>query len=285
MIRLTDSSTKRERNWLLVAAAVITGIHLVSLMVHWLSQRTRQEARERAPGRRADNHVGDQANGSAGISEYTAPELALKKDTQGLPNPVVRDMYLEITNISQGVNVGLLVFVITAQEFYNSFAVNYYSAPLFAVTDLMISVIFWTRYYFDTDILKRSYTAISTIWFFAYLVAQGVSITFVSVPCVWLASTGVFLFFGFGFYVLNLIEIRRQQSQGILPQWPSYVNWQRRRMIDLIVLSVFAFAGAYLVFRYPAVAFPAALCALIISIWQVEINRAYRRFEFIETGS
>jgi hypothetical protein len=270
-----------------MAIAAIAGVQLIFLIVHWLSRRIQRESEGVAPEQTRNNHIASLVNNGVGSSEQerTIRESTPKEDNPSPPDPVVQNMYLEITNISQGVNIGLLIFVVTAQDFYSSLVANYYSAPLFALTDLVISVIFWTRYYFDTGILKRSYTAVSTIWFFAYLVAQGVSIIFITVPHIWLVSTGVFLLFGCGFYVLNLMEIRRKQNKGIPPERPSYVNWQRGRLVDLIVLSMLAIAGAYLVFRYPVVALPAAVCALMASFWQIAINRDYRRLGFINTGA
>jgi hypothetical protein len=41
--------------------------------------------------------------------------------------------------------------------------------------------------------------------------------SFIALPSVWLSSTGVFLFFGCGFYVLNLLEILRKQKAGVMP--------------------------------------------------------------------
>jgi len=155
---------------------------------------------------------------------------------------------------------------------------------LFAVTSLFISVIFWARYYFDTEILNRSFTVISVLWFFAYLISQGVSISFIALPSVWLSSTGVFLFFGCGFYVLNLLEIRRKQKAGVMPMGYLFLNWQRRRMVELLVLSLMAFAGAYLVLLNPAIALPAAIIALVMAIWQLVVTNDYRRHRFIETG-
>jgi len=142
----------------------------------------------------------------------------------------------------------------------------------------------WARYYFDTEILNRSFTVISVLWFFAYLISQGVSISFIALPSVWLLSTGVFLFFGCGFYVLNLLEIRRKQKAGVMPMEYPFLNWQRRRMVELLVLSLMAFAGAYLVLLNPAIALPAAIIALVMAIWQLVVTNDYRRHRFIETG-
>ena len=200
------------------------------------------------------------------------------------PHLIIKDLYLQINNISQGVNIGLFVVVLVTSNFYGSFAQTRYSAPLFALTNLFISIVFWARYYFDTEILNRSFTVISVLWFFAYLISQGVSISFITTPTAWLLSTGVFLFFGCGFYVLNLLEIRRKQKAGVMPRDYPFVNWQWRRMIELLVLSAMAFVGAYLVLINPAIALPAAIIALVISIWQLVVTNDYRKCKFIETG-
>jgi hypothetical protein len=164
-------------------------------------------------------------------------------------------------------------------------ASGHFSAGLFAATSLLIVIVFWARYYLDTEILDRSFTVLATFWFFAYVVAQGVSISFISIPQGWLAGTGVFLFFGAGFYVLNLKEIRRKQRMRILPEYPDFVNWQARRMIELAVLSPFALFGAFLVSRRPDLALPAAMCAFGVSIWQLAITSDYRRLSFLSTGA
>ncbi len=200
------------------------------------------------------------------------------------PHLIIKDLYLQINNISQGVNIGLLVVVLATSNFYSSFARTYYSVPLFALTSLFISVIFWARYYFDTEILNRSFTVASVLWFFAYLVSQGVSISFITEPTRWLLSTGVFLLFGSGFYVLNFLEIRRKQKAGIVPKEYPFVNWQRRRMMELLVLSILAFTGAGLVHINSAIALPAAVISLAASIWQLVVTNDYRRCHFIETG-
>lgn len=200
------------------------------------------------------------------------------------PNHIVRDMYLEVNSISQGLNVGLLVLVIATLDFSHAFATSYFSIPFLVMTNFVISIIFWARYYFDTEILNRSYTLLSVVWFFAYIVSQGVSISLITAPSRWLMSTGVFLFFGSGFYVLNLHEIRRKQRAGVISLQPNYVHWQSQRMIELIILSAMAFGGAYLVTVYPILAFPAASIALVIAIWQLIITNDYRRLKFIETG-
>jgi len=197
-----------------------------------------------------------------------------------LPNPVIKDMYLEINSIAQGVNVGVLVLV--ASDSDNILTANYFSLPVFALTNLLISITFWARYYFDTTILHRSYTPMSVLWFFAYILSQGVSISSIGKPVAWLVSTGVFLFFGFGFYVLNLLEIRRKQVAAELPV--AYLIWQKRRMVELLLLSTTSFVGAYFVFQYPALALPVGLVAMLAAVWQFALTNGYRTRRFIDTG-
>ena len=140
------------------------------------------------------------------------------------PNHIIKDMYLEINNIAQGINIGIFVLVLATPSFYD-FKLQFYSTPLFATASLLISVIFWTRYYFDTEILDRSYTVVSAVWFFCYLISQGVSISLVTQPAHWFLSTGIFLFFGAGFYALNIIEIRRKQRRDAISLPQKFVVW------------------------------------------------------------
>ncbi len=201
------------------------------------------------------------------------------------PRPFITDMYLEINSIAQGLNIGLLVlFFSKTDDIFKSLAAGYFSAPMLAVANLLISIVFWTRYYFDTEILKRSHTVFSTSWFFLYVLSQAVSISFIYDPAAWLASTGVFLFFGFGFYVLNLREIGRKQKAGIVPGWPNFVHWQRRRMLDLLALSGTSLVSAFFVSQRPALALPAAVMALVIAVWQLAVTNDYRAKRFIKTG-
>lgn len=200
------------------------------------------------------------------------------------PNPLIRDMYLEITNISQALNIALLVQALTDPFFYESLPDTYYSPPLFAVTSLIITAIFWARYYFDTHILSRSYSVFATLLFFAYGVAQGGIVSFVASPFRWLIATGVLLLLGFGFYAYNLVEIDRKQRAGELPAWPNFVQWQRRRMVELLVISLLTLAGAYLVFRFPHLALPAAVIAFVVAVWQAVVTADYRKLRFLRTG-
>ncbi len=200
------------------------------------------------------------------------------------PNSVIKTLYLEITNIAQGINIAIFVFVVTAGEFFSSFVVNYFSTPLIAITSLLIVIVFWARYYLDTEIIDRSFTVVSLIWFFLYIITQGISISLMTNPFAWFASTSVFLFFGAGFYFLNLHEIKRKQRAGILPEKPLFVIWQKKRMIELIILSILTFSGAILVKSSPILAFSESVVALIVALWQLSITRDYRKLGFIETG-
>lgn len=199
------------------------------------------------------------------------------------PNHVIKDMYLEINNIAQGINIGIFVLVLATPSFYD-FQSQFFSTPLFAIASLIISVIFWTRYYFDTEILDRSYTVISAVWFFCYLISQGVSISLVTYPADWFLSTGVFLFFGAGFYALNIIEIRRKQRSDALSLPKKFVLWQWQRLVELSVLSVLSIAGRFIILAQPANALPAAIFALVSAVWQLIKSHDYRKYQFIETG-
>ncbi len=199
-------------------------------------------------------------------------------------NPVIRDMYLEINSIAQGLNIGLLVLAVTDAKFLESIITTYYASPLLAISAFIISVNFWVRNYFDTEMLNRSYTMFSSILFFGYVITQGIGISFVSSPLKWFTSTGVFLLFAFAFYAYNLIEIERKQGFGVLPPMPAFIQWQRKRLIDMAVLCTMAFVGAYLVLRFPDLTPLAAITALILSIWQSIITDDYRRSRFLRTG-
>ncbi len=199
------------------------------------------------------------------------------------PNHIIKDMYLEINNIAQGINIGIFVLVLATPSFYE-FKSQFFSTPLFAIASLIISVIFWTRYYFDTEILDRSYTVFSAIWFFCYLISQGVSISLVNQPANWFLSTGVFLFFGAGFYALNIIEIRRKLRNDAISIPQKFVIWQWRRLVELSVLSVLSIAGRFILLAQPANALPAAIFSLVVAVWQLIKTHDYRKYQFIETG-
>jgi membrane protein YdbS with pleckstrin-like domain len=93
------------------------------------------------------------------------------------------------------------------------------------------------------------------------------------------------LFFGSGFYVLNLAELHRKQECGVLPLWPNFVKWQQMRMVELFVISVTSLYGAKLVFEHPVLSFPAGVISLLVAIWQLVITNDYRRLKFIKTGT
>lgn len=200
------------------------------------------------------------------------------------PNSIIKDLYLEITNIAQGVNIAIFVYIIATRDFVSLTVNNYFSTPFIAIASLLIVVIFWARYYLDTVILNRSFTILSLIWFFLYVVVQGVSISFITDPVAWFMSTSVFLFFGAGFYWLNLREIERKQAAGILPACPEFVRWQAKRLIDLAVFSLLSFSGAILISLYPSLVLPAAIFTLTLALVQVRVTHDYRRLSFIETG-
>ena len=206
-----------------------------------------------------------------------------RKSQSSHPNHVVKDMYLEINNIAQGINIGIFVLVLSTPGFYN-FRSEYYSTPLFALSSLFISVIFWARYYFDTEVLDRSFTVFSAIWFFGYLITQGVSISMVTQPSHWLISTAGFLFFGAGFYVLNLWEIRRKTQANVLSLPTNYVTWQWRRMIELLILCISCVVGRYILLDQPSSALLISIFAFSVAIWQLVITHDYRKYQFIETG-
>ncbi len=192
-------------------------------------------------------------------------------------------MYLEITNIAQGINIAILVYVITTPEFGKSIELSNFSSPILAFSSLMIVILFWVRYYLDTQILQRSFTIFSATWFFLYTVIQGISISLVTRPVLWFAATSLFLFFGSGFYWLNIKEIKRKQNAGMVFSL-QYVDWQTRRLIDLIILSILSLSGAYFVVIYPSIVFPASLIVVVLSLWQVSITNDYRLKSFIEAG-
>ena len=181
------------------------------------------------------------------------------------PNSIVYEMYLEITNIAQGINLAALVIVLTTKDFYSSVEGNLYSPYLFSLANFFIIIIFWIRYYFDTEILKRSFTITSAIWFFCYVTAQGISISFLGDSQKWLFSTGIFLAFGAGFYILNILEIRRKSKAKVIHFQPDYILWQKRRIIDLVVVSLMSIVGAYLVRLNPLITPIIALMTLLIT--------------------
>ena len=285
MAKRTDTSDKHRNDWLFLVIAAVVGAQLAILVVRWLRHTSRKgQKKHQREYLLASCHQPGTSISRLSTKESPRSNSRHRHDGSNSPDPIVKDLYLEITNIAQGTNIAIFVYVITTRDFSVSFTTGCFSAPIFAITSLLIVIIFWARYYLDTEILNRSFTVLSTSWFFAYVVAQGVSISLISIPAAWLGSTGVFLFFGAGFYGLNLREIRRKQRAGVMPEWPDFVNWQTKRMLELIVLSLAAATGAVLVAWCPALALPAAICAFIVSIWQIIITRDYRRFGFLETG-
>jgi hypothetical protein len=200
------------------------------------------------------------------------------------PNLIVKDLYLEITNICQGVNIAIFVYILTTQDYVSSIVTSNFSTVLIALASLLIVVIFWARYYLDTEILNRSFTTLSVTWFFLYVVSQGISISFISDPPKWFVTTSIFLFFGAGFYSLNLTEIRRKQKAGVMASVPGFVRWQMKRLIELLFLSLLSLGSGILVNKYPVLTLPAAILALLLTLWQIVVTESYRTFKFIETG-
>ena len=217
------------------------------------------------------------------ITDVSPPNRYTAKN-YSFPNSVVKTLYLEITNIAQGINIAIFVYIVTTGNFFSSLVMNYFSTPLIALTSLLIAVVFWARYYLDTEILDRSFTTLSLTWFFIFVIIQGISISLMTNPFAWLVSTGIFLLFGAGFYLINLGEIRRKQQAGAMPEWPAFVIWQKKRMIELIILSILTLSGAVLLQRNPVIAFSESIIALAVAIWQLAITRDYRKLGFIETG-
>ncbi|RMF80822.1 MAG: hypothetical protein D6737_06810 [Chloroflexi bacterium] len=200
------------------------------------------------------------------------------------PDPVIRSMYLEITNISQGLNIALLVENVTDERFRSSIVEHLYSPILFALASLLITIIFWTRYYFDTRIINRSYRTFAALWFFIHAVTVGINVNLVQEPSAWMLSAGVLLFFGAGFYYYNLAEIRRKQRMNVISVPEEFIEWQTRRMFELVALSILSFIGALLIFANSQTSFSVSVVALIAAVWQLLINRDYLRFDFIHVG-
>ena len=65
---------------------------------------------------------------------------------------------------------------------------------------------------------------------------------------------------------------------------PGYMNWQRRRKLELAALSIAAFASAYVAQQYPALVLPAGAIASGVAIWQLVVTNDYRKLGFINTG-
>lgn len=206
------------------------------------------------------------------------------------PPEVIEEMYMQVNNISQGFAIAILIDTL-ADRFMNSshiFGWDDLGTLILALSSLCISIIFWTRYYFDTFIIKRSFSVRSVVWFFAYIVAEGFSFRQIFEPINWFFSTGIFLAFGFGFYFLNLAEIKRKQKSKIRLNLPgkytdalnNYSRWQKLRLIDMIILTALSFAGAILVSMYSSLLYPIGAVTLFIAFWQLSKSRDYKKFGF-----
>ena len=199
------------------------------------------------------------------------------------PNSIVKDMYLEITNVAQGVNIAILVYVISTQDSLGHTLASW----LLILTSFLIVIIFWIRYYFDTEILGRSFTILSAGWFFVYEVVQGVSISSVDNPPLWFLTTGLFLFMGSGFYWINLQEIRRKEKARVLKVKNEFIQWQKRRMVELLILAFLAI-GISLLLRNSSLSTSwislLASASLGIAFWQTVITNDYRRKRFLDVG-
>ena len=206
------------------------------------------------------------------------------------PAELIEKMYMQVNNISQGFAIAILIDALAARFMNNlhAFSTDDFSALILALTSLCISIIFWTRYYFDTFIIKRSFSVRSVVWFFAYVVAEGFSFRQINEPASWFFSTGIFLAFGFGFYLLNLGEIQRKQRNKIRLNLPEkyektlndYSHWQKLRLFDMIALTVLSFAAAAAVASYSALQYPLGGLTLFIAVWQLSKSRDYKMFGF-----
>lgn len=206
------------------------------------------------------------------------------------PPEVVEKMYMQVNNISQGFAIAILIDTL-AERFMNNahtFDSSDIGTLILALTSLCISIIFWTRYYFDTYIIRRSFSVRSMVWFFAYIVAEGFSFKQIAEPVNWCISTAIFLAFGFGFYTLNLAEIQRKQQSKIKMNLPGayadtlskFILWQRFRLIDLFTLTLLACAGAFLISAYDHLQYPIAIITLLIALWQLSKSRDYKKYGF-----
>lgn len=210
--------------------------------------------------------------------------------SQPASTEIVEKMYMQINNISQGFAVAILIDTLAERLMNNShtFDSGDISALLLAFTSLCISIIFWTRYYFDTFIIKRSFSVRAMVWFFAYIVAEGFSFKQINEPINWLFSTGIFLAFGFGFYALNLAEIQRKQKNKIKVNLPGkyadtlseYISWQKFRLADLLMLTTLTLAGAVVVSTYHSLQYFISAVTLVMALWQLTKSRDYKKFGF-----
>lgn len=204
-------------------------------------------------------------------------------------NEVVEKMYLQINSIVQGFAISILISVLAGFHWPDIVASRDFAIPLFSFASFFISIVFWSRYYFDTVIIKRSFGIHSIVWFFLYIVAEGISFTKIGDSVMWMISTGIFLFFGAGFYVLNILEIEHKQANKIKINVADndvreYLRWQKMRCLDLLAVTAMSLAGAYVVTLYPASASLAGFAALVISLWQLDKSSDYKRLRFLKTG-
>jgi len=210
--------------------------------------------------------------------------------SQLTPPEVIEKMYMQVNNISQGFAIAILIDTLADRFMNNSHLLGWDDLSTFvlAFTSLCISIIFWTRYYFDTFIIKRSFSVRSVVWFFAYIVAEGFSFKQINEPANWFFSTGIFLAFGFGFYFLNLAEIKRKQKSKIKLNLPgkyndtlsNYSKWQKFRLIDMIILTALSFIGAVLTSANNSLQYPIGAVTLFIVLWQLSKSRDYKNFGF-----
>jgi len=218
------------------------------------------------------------------------PAIKSVVPSQLTPPEVIEKMYMQVNNISQGFAIAILIDTLAERFMNNTHLLGWedFSTLILALSSLCISIIFWTRYYFDTFIIKRSFSVRSVIWFFAYIVAEGFSFKQINEPANWFISTGIFLAFGFGFYFLNLGEIKRKQKGKTKLNLPekykdtldAYYKWQRFRLIDMVVLSALSFAGAALTLAYVSLQYPIGVVTLIFALWQLSKSRDYKKFGF-----
>lgn len=216
---------------------------------------------------------------------------------------------MQVNNFSQGFAIVILIDSLANRimEDARPFVLEDLYVFIFALTSFFISLIFWTRYYFDTEIIKRSFSVKAVVWFFLYIVSEGFSFRQVAEPLNWLVSTGVFLLFGCGFYILNLSEIANSvnKNNNQHPAYPlkfrprikkwftdtyhylfvarrKYRDWQIERLVDLIMLAGLAFFGGWLVVRNAILVYPVAVLALLFSLWQLSKTRDYKRNRFLD---
>ncbi len=267
-----DTFMQQQKHKNLLVTVLFALLFLGGIVFKWLLNKPQNPLNE---GNSNSFNSSTSAQGQSTQSESTG---------NSSPNPVVKILYLEITNIAQGVNIAIFVFIVTTGDFITSMAANYYSSLFLAMTSLLIVIVFWVRYYLDTEIIDRSLTVLSVTWFFLYTVVQGISISLILIPFAWFLFTSLFLFFGAGFYFLNLNEIRRKLEVGVMAECPTFMDWQKRRMYELIMLAALTLCGGLLLIRNPALVFLESIIAFVVALWQINRTRDYRKLGFIETG-